>query len=172
MNRRILWCAFAVAGLAAAQEIITKITGEGESRPALAVPDFRGAGQSAAYMDVFNRTLFADLDGSGMFRMVAKSMYPLEVPQRPEDFRPPLAPLATKKGEPPKPVRQGPWLTDWSSPPVSATHLAFGYAAVQNEQIVLSGWLYAVAQPNITSAHLQGKRYRSEERRVGKECRL
>ncbi len=36
---------------------------------------------------------------------------------------------------------QGPWLTDWSGPPPNANYLAFGYTAVQNNQIVLYGWL-------------------------------
>lgn len=163
MTKRTLWTTVAFTAatlLVSAQDVVVKIIGGTESRPALAAPDFRGAGDAAAHMNAFNRALYEDLDNSGLFRMVAKSLYPLEVPQRPEDFRAPLPPPpARKKGAPAEPVRQGPWLTDWSSPPVSATHLGFGYAAVQGDQMVLSGWLFDVTQANTSSAHLLGKRY-------------
>jgi TolB protein len=56
-------------------------------------------------------------------------------------------------------VRQGPWLSDWSGPPVNANYLAFGYAAIQGDQLVLSGWLYDVAQQDISNAQVIGKRY-------------
>ena len=74
---------------------------------------------------------------AGVLKLVAKSLYPLNVPQRPEDFVPPNA------------VGQstGPWLTDWSGPPVQANDLAFGYAAVQDGRFVLLGNLYNLSQP-------------------------
>src|SRR5581483_5275627 len=72
----------------------------------------------------------------------------LQVPQQPSDFR---APVGGQKA--------GPWLTDWSGPPVSANYLAFGYTAVQNGQIVLYGWLYDVQQANVNAAQLIGKVY-------------
>ena len=50
------------------------------------MPDFRGSGDAQKFMDAFNQTLYGDLDGSGVFRMVAKSMFPLEAPQQPQDF--------------------------------------------------------------------------------------
>ena len=59
-------------------------------------------------MSEFNETLWNELSGSGVLTMVAKSVYPLNVPQRPQDFRPP-------SGN----VSNGPWLTDWSRPPVT-----------------------------------------------------
>src|SRR5688572_11717083 len=87
-------------------------------------------------------------------------MYPVEIPQRPQDFRPPAAPAKpVRKGQTPQPVRQGPWLTDWSSPPVSANYLAFGYTAVQETQIVLFGWLYNLQQPDLSNAQVLGKLY-------------
>ena len=116
----------------------------------LAVPDLRGTGEAAQHMAVFNQTLWSDLDESSVFTMVAKSMYPLEVPQRPDDFK---APGAAPAG------RKTPWLTDWSSPPANASHLAFGYVAVQENQLVLLGWLYDVTQPDTTNAQLLQKRY-------------
>lgn len=151
MTKKILLAVPLLAALLAGQVVIDIIKGD---RPALAVPDFRAAGAAQPFMNAFNETLYSDLQGSGLFNMVAKTMYPLETPQQPQDFKPPLP--GVRGG---KPIRQGPWLTDWSDPPAQATHLAFGYAAAQNENIVLSGWLYDVRQQNPQSAHLLGKRY-------------
>jgi TolB protein len=55
--------------------------------------------------------------------------------------------------------RRAPWFTDWSDPPVRTKYLAFGYAATQSNQIVLSGWLFDVEQANVTSAQVIGNRY-------------
>jgi len=154
------WCVAAALALVAAQQsdVIIKIT-KGE-RVAIAVPDFRGAGEAQRFMDAFNRTLWNDLDSSGLFKMLPKSLYPLEAPQRPEDFRPPRpAPPARRGAPPPPPIRQGPWLTDWSGPPVSANYLALGYTAVQLDQFVLRGWLYNVAQADLSNAQVFGKTY-------------
>src|ERR1043165_1715602 len=67
--------------------IVGDIFGKG-GKPKLAVTDFRGGGRSAAFMSTFNSTLFTDLQNSGLFDMVSKSLYPLQPPQRAEDFRP------------------------------------------------------------------------------------
>jgi TolB protein len=48
---------------------------------------------------------------------------------------------------------------DWSSPPVSANYLAFGYTAVQNDVLVLYGWLFNVGQASVAQAQVLGKRY-------------
>ena len=48
MTKNILLAGFAILGLAQAQDVILKIVG-GE-KPSIAVPDFRGAGDSAPYM--------------------------------------------------------------------------------------------------------------------------
>jgi TolB protein len=116
----------------------------------LAVPDLRGSGASQNFMGAFNDTLFSDLQNSGFFDMAPKGMYPLQVPQRPEDFRPPARP-GTSSG--------GLSLSDWASPPVSANYLATGYTAEQSGQIVLYGWLFDVGQPNLANAQVLGKRY-------------
>src|SRR5882724_3550266 len=144
MSKKIVVAGLGILRLGAvsrAQDVIIKITG-GEKKPFIAVPDFRGAGGSAPYMSVFNQTLFSDIQDSGLFNMAGKSMYPLVTPQQPSDFQEP---------GPNAPLRRPPWLTDWSSPPVSAKWLAFGYGAAQNNQLVLSGWLFDVTQPNVTS---------------------
>ncbi len=117
-------------------------------KPTIAVPDFRGAGDTQRFMATFNGTLFSELQNSGQLKMVPKTVYPLQVPQQPSDFRPPV------NGK-----SQGPWLSDWSGPPVNTNYLAFGYAAAQNNQFVLYGWLYNVQQANTTAAQLIGKVY-------------
>ena len=126
-------------------------------RPAIAVADMRGTGDAQRNMDTFNSTLWDELSNAGVLKMVAKSVYPLEVPQRPQDFKPPTVPVNARRGTPP--VRNGPWLTDWSGPPVSANYLAFGYTAVQDNRLVLFGWLFNTGQQDVTSAQVIGKLY-------------
>jgi TolB protein len=118
-------------------------------KPTIAVPDFRGSGDAQRVMSPFNNTLWTELQSSGQFKMIPKTTYPLQVPQQPGDFH---APGADGKS-------QGPWLTDWSGPPTNTKYLAFGYTAVQNNQLFLYGWLYDVQQSNPTSAQLLGKVY-------------
>jgi TolB protein len=151
----ILAAAFLIA-----QQSEIKIGVTGGQRPAIAIPDFRGAGDAQRFMNVFNETLWNEVQQSGMFKMTPKSMYPLRLPQQPADFKPPSMPTARpRRGETPQPVSNGPWLTDWSSPPVSAQYLAFGYTATQNDQLVLFGWLYDVTRPDPGSAQIVGKLY-------------
>src|SRR5438132_1207650 len=166
MNKKLISvCVLTLALLAAlavlltGQEIRGVIT-KGE-QPKIAVPDFRGSGDAQRLMVGFNTTLWDELAGSGSLAMVAKSLYPLEVPQQPSDFKPPSAPAPPRgRGQPPpQPVRNGPWLTDWSGPPVSANFLAFGYTGVQDGRLVLFGWLYNVGQPDPASAQVIGKLY-------------
>lgn len=152
----------AAAFLAAQQpDIRTGVTGG--QRPVIAIADLRGSGDAQRHMGVFNETLWNEVAQSGLFKMAPKSMYPLQVPQQPSDFKPPAAPAtaaAPKRGQAPTPpARTAPWLTDWSSPPVSAQYLAFGYTAVQNEQLVLMGWFYDVTRPDPGSAQIIGKLY-------------
>ena len=108
----------------------------------IAVPDFRGSGGAEGFMSTFNATLRAQLQDAGVLTVVDKSAYPIKVPQTPQDFRKP-----------------SPWLTEWSSPPVSATHLVFGYAGVQSDRLALFGWLFNLAQPDPASAKVLGKVY-------------
>src|SRR5580700_4163170 len=68
-------------------------------KPKIAVIDFRGAGDAQKFMTAFNTTLWDELSNSGVLQMVAKSIYPLDVPQQPQDFKAPtLAP--GRRGEP------------------------------------------------------------------------
>lgn len=134
--------------MAQQSDVLIKIT-QGE-RAAIAVPDFRGSGAAQPLMSTFNETLYSDIETSGLFRMVPKTMQPIEVPQRPQDFRKPAG--AGRQGS-------GLWLTDWSAPPASATYLVIGYTGVQGDRLVLYGWLYNVAQQDVSNAQVFGKVY-------------
>src|SRR4051812_22221791 len=136
-------------------DIVGKISSA--ERPSIAIADMRGSGDAQRNMDTFNSTLWDELQNAGILKMVAKSVYPLEVPQRPQDFKPPAVPANARRGTPP--ARTGPWLTDWSGPPVSANYLAFGYTAVQDNRLVLYGWLFNTGQVDVTSAQVIGKLY-------------
>jgi TolB protein len=109
---------------------------------AIAVPAFRGSEGASGVISWFNSTLREELEDSGVLRVIDPSLYPLNVPQTPLDFR-----------------RPSPWLTDWSNPPVSATHLVFGYASVRDDRLVLYGWLYNLARPDPDSASVFGHIY-------------
>lgn len=128
---------------------IVGVVGKQGEKPSIAVPDVRGSGGAQQFMGVFNSTLYNDLQTSGQLKMIPKTLYPLQVPQQPGDFRQPAA------GQP----SNGRWLTDWSGPPPNANYLAFGYTAVQNNQLVLYGWLYDTRQSSPSSAQLLGKVY-------------
>ncbi|HTQ53226.1 MAG TPA: hypothetical protein VMI94_02135 [Bryobacteraceae bacterium] len=159
--KRVLRFAAAFAAMLpvlAAQDSDVIIKLQGGARPGIAVPDLRGSGAAQPLMNAFNETLYNDLDGSGLFKMVPKSMYPLQVPQQPSDFRAQPAQQYTRPGEQPR-NGGGLWLSDWSSPPASATYLAFGYTAIQNNVLVLYGWLFNVTQSGVSQAQVLGKRY-------------
>lgn len=163
MKNKIVWATAALAALGmsalrmGAQEITGRIS-QGE-KPRIAVPDFRGAGDAQRVMNTFNRTLWDQLSGSGILTMVAKSVYPLNIPQQPQDFRPPSTVAPLRRGDAPRVQSNGPWLTDWSGPPVNANDLVFGYTVVQNGQLVLRGWLDNLAQADPQSAQVLGKLY-------------
>ncbi|HUS07101.1 MAG TPA: hypothetical protein VMZ52_12420 [Bryobacteraceae bacterium] len=151
--------AVAVLALLAQERVVINLTGRG-GKGAIAVPDFRGAGDAQRLMPLFNTTLWNEIDQSGLFRMIPKTSYPLNVPQQPTDFKPPQ-PAAAPTRRTPNPVSQpqGPWLTDWSGPPVNANYLAFGYTAVQDNKLVLFGLFYNVTQNDLQNAQVIGKVY-------------
>lgn len=136
--------ALGLGALLLAQDKATLEISKLGSKAAVAVPDFRGAGQAQQFMAAFNRTLWSDLEHSGQIKMVSKSLYPLQIPQQPSDL---------------KPAPQTPSLSQWSSPPVQANWLAFGYTAVQNGQLALFGWFDNTSAPDPSSAQVLGKVY-------------
>jgi TolB protein len=133
------------AGVILAQDITAWINGVG-GKPALAVTDFRGTGAAQPLMSTFNGTLFSDLQSSGLFNMVAKSLFPLNNPQVPTDLRP-------------DDNKQGYALGDWAGAPTGASHLVFGYTAAQNGLLVLNGYVFDIRQENVQAAQLLGQRY-------------
>jgi TolB protein len=158
MTKRILLLAIAFLGAAVAIHA-GQIKGQiekGTGMAAIAVPDLRGSGDAQARMATFNQTLWSDLQASGLLKMVSKSLYPLQVPRAPQDFRPP-SPINGRPSS--MPSGSGLWLTDWSGPPVNANYLAFGYTGVENGQLVLRGWLYNVTQNDLQNAQALGKIY-------------
>jgi TolB protein len=159
--KRALWFFVALAGLLislVAQQPDIKAVISGGMAPKIAVPDLRGSGAAQPLMNAFNETLYNDLDSSGLFKIVPKTMYPLNVPQQPSDFREQPANQAVRPGQQPT-TGGGAWLSDWSGPPVSANYLVFGYTAIQNNVLVLYGWLFNVQQTAIAQAQVFGKRY-------------
>jgi len=138
--------------------IVGNVVGHG-GKPRVAVIDFRGAGDAQKFMSTFNTTLWDELSNSGVLEMVGKSFYPLDVPQVPQDFKAPTTAAPLRRGEAPRVVKNGPWLTDWSNAPTSASHLVFGYTAVQDGRLVLRGFLFLVTQPDVVSADLIHKLY-------------
>jgi TolB protein len=130
----VLGAALACVFLLSAQQDVTTIHIQKGEKIVIAVPDMRGTGAAQQYMDVFNKTLWDELDNSGAFRLVPKTSYPLNLPQQPTDFKPPAL------------------FSEWARPPVSANYLAFGYTAVQDNQILLYGNLFSVGQADVQSA--------------------
>src|SRR5215472_6699434 len=96
-----------VAIASQAQDWIRTGTGLGVEKVRIAVADFKPSGtdaQTAALLKTFNDTLWNDLDNAGIFEMVSKSFYPLQVPGTQQEMR----------------------LPDWANPPTNASMVAFG----------------------------------------------
>lgn len=124
---------------------------KGGTRVKLALPDFRGAGGAAQFADVFNKTVFEDIQQSGTVDLAAKSFYPLNPPQQESDLQ--------AQPQPRQNHCSGRCLSDWAQPPVTATYLGFGYIAEQGGQLVAFGHLYNSAVPDIAGARLFRKLY-------------
>jgi TolB protein len=160
--KKLVWI---VAALGIAQQppigIGRIIQGE---QPTIAIPDLRGSGEAQNFMAAFNETLRGDVEGSGLVKVVSKSMYPAFIPQQPSDFVPPPPVRDTTRNRNLKQLTSAPsgggrWMNDWSGPPVNAKYMAFGYTAVSNGVLVLQGWLFDVTRDTPASAQLIGKRY-------------
>jgi TolB protein len=121
-----------------AQDWIKTGTGLGMDKVRLAVPDFKPSTSDAKngdLLNVFNGTLWNDLENAGIFDMASKSFYPLTTPGNPADVR----------------------FDVWGSPPVNAAMLAFGNLGVTGNNVTVQGWLYDVK--NVTSPQVLGKQY-------------
>jgi TolB protein len=123
---------------AQAQDWIKTGTGLGVTKVRLAVPDFKAATddpRNANLLNVFNDTLWSDLDNAGIFDMVSKSFYPLGPVGAPADVK----------------------FESWNAPPPNASMLVFGSLGVTAANVTVQGWLYDVK--NITSPQVLGKQY-------------
>src|SRR5260370_540723 len=132
MSRPILRCRHSVviaiamllvlSATSSAQDWIRTGTGLGVEKVRLAASDFKPSTQDAKNADLlktFNDTLFNDLDNAGIFDLVSKSFYPLQVPGQPTE-------LNTK---------------DWNSPPPNPSMLAFGSLGVTADKETVQAWL-------------------------------
>jgi TolB protein len=148
------WIAAAATAILLTAQQRPDITGDvaksGQHLPVLAVPDFRGAGDSQPFTAAFNQTLWSDLDGSGLVKLAPKTMYPTVVPQQPSDLLDPR-PDVQKGG--------GRLMSDWSNPPAQANYLAFGYTAAKEGLFVAFGYFYDLTQPTLKAAKVIGDLY-------------
>lgn len=126
-------------------DLIVKITGG--TKRVIALPDFRASGAAAPFADVFNKTVYDDIERSGLLAMAPKSFYPLSPPQQETDLRAGATNCA------------GRCLADWAASPVNANYLGFGYAADQGGQFVAFGHLFNTAVPDLAGAKLIRKLY-------------
>src|SRR5580700_5507737 len=149
--KKLLGLAFILAALqpAPAAQDLTGTISKGQ-QPHIAIPDLRGTGDAQKFMTVFNQTLWNDVNGSGLVKMVPKTSYPLTVPQQPSDFDSNSTPGQNLGGRS---------MSDWAAPPATANYLAFGYTAIQNGVFVLRGWLFDLSQATPAAAQVIGKNY-------------
>ncbi len=125
-------------------------------RPAIAVPDFRGADDAQPLMGVFNQTLWSDLEDSGVIKLIPKTSYPTVTPQQPSDILNPRPDLERAGGR---------LMSDWANPPTQATYLAFGYAAAKNGVFAAFGYFFDLTQPTPRQAQVIGERYSAPAKR-------
>lgn len=134
--------AISLSALAGAQtDWIKTGTGLGVERVRLGVPDFRPVAtdnQTTNLNKVFNDTLWNDLDSAGIFEMVSKSFYPLQVPARPEEVN----------------------AEAWANEPPKAGMLVFGNLDGSQQDAVVQGWLVDVKNP--ATPPVLAKQYREK----------
>jgi TolB protein len=124
-----------------AQDWIRTGTGLGVDKVRIAVPDFKPSTSDPKNPDlskVFNDTLFSDLDNAGIFDLVSKSFYPLDVPGNPSEVH----------------------FDAWSNPPVTASMLVFGDLGITGGNVTVHGWLFDVK--NTASPQVLGKQYNDQ----------
>ena len=92
MKKLFVWGVLALGALTLAAQVDYRGKIVGEATVAIAIPDMRGAGAAAGFAGAFNQTLWGDIQGSGLFKLVPKTMYPLNPPQQPTDLSVPPPP--------------------------------------------------------------------------------
>jgi TolB protein len=116
-------------------------TGLGVEKIRIAVPDFKSLSsdpQAAGLLKVFNDTLWNDLDNAGIFDLVSKSFYPLEVPAQPQEVK----------------------FDAWGNPPPNAGMLVFGNLNLAGQNLTVQGWLYDIK--NTAAPQILGKQYNDQ----------
>ncbi len=110
----------------------------------LAVADIRMRGndsQLAQYTRLFNEVLWNDLDLAGVFELVPKSFYPLQLPSQPGEVV----------------------FEQWSTNEVKAQDLVYGNSYVERNQFVVEGRLVDIG----TREQVFGNRYRVDPDEAG-----
>jgi len=144
-------------GLISARQQVVGTIEKNPGKPFVAVPDFRANGATATtLMATFNSTVASDLQSSPLINFVPKTLYPLQIPQTPNDLVAGDAPPSNRAINP-----QGNRLSDWSLPPVKTNFLGVGYGAEDRGLFVIFGWFYSTAPntPSIQQAQVFGKVY-------------
>ena len=149
---------FLAFGLVSARQQVVGTIEKNPGKPHVAVTDFRATGTIApTLMAIFNSTVQSDLQSSPLINFVPKTLYPLRIPQVPNDLgggrsggqcqasahtRFPPSRLVCRR-------------------PTSANYLGIGYGAEDRGLFVVFGYFYTTA-PNITDlqqAQVFGKIY-------------
>jgi TolB protein len=144
-------------GIASARQQVVGTIEKNPGKPHIAVTDFRATGTTApSLMAVFNSTVQSDLQSSPLINFIPKTLYPLRIPQVPNDLVTGEASANAK----PAPI-PGYRLADWFAAPAQANYLGMGYGAEDRGLFVVFGYFYTTA-PNITDlqqAQIFGKVY-------------
>jgi TolB protein len=134
-----LLCCVATVAAQAQTDWIRTGTGLGVEKVRIAVPDFKSSSADAGdLLKTFNTTLFNDLTNAGIFDVVSKSFYPLQVPGSPAEIQ----------------------LQAWGNPPPDAAMVAFGNLNKTGDDLAVQGWLFDVK--NADSPQVLGKQYREK----------
>ncbi|MEO6965033.1 MAG: translocation protein TolB [Acidobacteriaceae bacterium] len=134
----ILFVLFFATSLATAQDWVHTGTNLGAQKIRLASADFKMVGTDPALssaQQVFNMVLFNDLTNAGIFDMVSKSLAPPVMPGSPQEIN----------------------LSQWSTAPANAAMVAFGAIKVQDQHVIVDGWLFDAK--NTQSPQVLGLQY-------------
>src|SRR5437588_5881549 len=85
--------------LPARQQVVGTID-KNPGKPLVAVPDLRASGAAAPFIATFNPTVATDLENSPLINFVAKTRYPLQIPQQASDLVAGVAPPSTRAVNP------------------------------------------------------------------------
>ncbi len=129
---------FLATTFATAQDWVHTGTNLGAQKIRLAAADFKMVGNDAALSNAqqtFNQVLYSDLTNAGIFDMVSKSLAPPAMPGSPQEIN----------------------LSQWGSAPANAAMVAFGAIKVQDNHVIVDGWLFDAK--NTQSPQVLGLQY-------------